>query len=100
MELLNVRAQDGSRKFAALSRRAPWRRVRQHLAAHPGVEPGGFLTDSVTEGWLDFTYGSHRFTVNDQFGEHWFFVDDASAPEEMLRGLVEHCQRLLGERAV
>jgi hypothetical protein len=100
MELLNVRAQDGSRKFAALPRRASWRRLREHLAALPGVELGGFLTDGVTEGWLDFAYRAHRFTVNDQFGEYWFFVDDAGAPEHLLRGLVEYCQRLLGDRTM
>jgi hypothetical protein len=100
MKLLDVRAPDGSRTIAALSRRAPWRRLCQHHAALPGVELGEFLTDGVTEGWLDFTYGGHGFTVNDQFGEYWFFVDDASAPEDLLCGLVEYCQRLLGEPAV
>jgi hypothetical protein len=100
MELLDVRAHDGSRKFAALPRRAPWLRLRQHLAALPGVALGEFLTDHMTEGWLDFTYGAHDFTVNDQFGEYWFFVADAGAPEDLLRGLVEYFERLLGERAV
>jgi hypothetical protein len=73
----------------------PWHRLRKHLKALPGLELTGFLTDRITEGWLDFTYGGHRFTVNDQFGEYWFFVDDPTAREELLRGLVRYCERLL-----
>ena len=95
MELLDLRAHDGSRQFAALPQTASWHRLRQHLKKLPGVQLRGFVTDRVTEGWLDFTYRGHSFTVNDQFGEYWFFVDDPAAPDESLRQLAEYCSQLL-----
>jgi hypothetical protein len=33
-----------------------------------------FLTDGVTEGWIDFTYRGSDFSVNDQFGSYWFLL--------------------------
>jgi hypothetical protein len=92
MELLNLRAHDGSRRFAALPQRVTWRKLRRHLESLPGLKVTGFLTDFVTEGWLDFTYREHKFTVNDQFGEFWFFVEDPAAPEELLNRVAEHCE--------
>ena len=100
MELLNVRAHDGSRQFAAFPQNASWRRLRKHLKALPGLTLGEFLTDSVAEGWLDFTYDGHSFTVNDQFGEYWFFVDDPATPDDVLRRVMEHCESILRARAV
>ena len=97
MELLDVRAHDGSRRFIALPKSVPWRRLRHHLKARTGVELTGFVTDGVTEGWLDFTYGGHRFTANDQLRQYWFFVDDPAAPDELLRDLADYCAQLLGE---
>ena len=100
VDLLDLRAHDGSRQFAALPQSASWRELRRHLKALSGVELTGFLTDFVTEGWLDFTYRGHAFTVNDQYGEFWFFVDDPAAPEELLRRVAEHCNALLQPPAV
>jgi hypothetical protein len=99
MDLLNRRSHDGSRQFAALPATEPWWRLRTHLTALAGVTLAGFLTDRVTEGWLDFTYGGHAFTVNDQFGQYWFFVEDPSAPDSLLRQVALHCEQLLRERA-
>ena len=100
MELLNVRANDGSRQFAALPQTASWRKLRRHLEALAGVRLTDFVTDSVSEGWLDFTYDGQRLTVNDQFGQYWFFVDDPAAPDELLRRVAEHCHSLLHAPAV
>ena len=100
MELLNVQAKDGSRRFAALPQTASWRKLRRHLEALAGVRLTDFLTDSVSEGWLDFTYGGQRFTVNDQFGQYWFFVVDAAAPDDLLQRVAEHCSALLRAPAV
>lgn len=55
----------------------------------------GFATDDVTEAWIDFMYCGHHFSVNDQFGSYWFFVDNPDCPGEVLRGVLEHCGKLL-----
>ena len=49
-----------------------------------------FLCDGVTEAWIDFAYEGHSFTINDQFGAHWFFVPDRACPEALLRVVLEH----------
>ena len=96
MELLNVPANDGSRQFAVLPQTASWGRLRRHLEALAGVRVTDFVTDSVSEGWLDFTYDGQRFTVNDQFGQYWFFVADSAAPDDLLQRVAEYCSALLG----
>ena len=50
----------------------------------------GFITDGVTETWIDFTFGGHRFTINDQMGNYWFFVEDPSCPDEVLMKVAKH----------
>jgi hypothetical protein len=61
----------------------------------PGVTLSDYLTDDVTEMWLDFSFRDQRFTVNNQFGEFWFFAADPACPDDVLRAIVEHCESLL-----
>jgi hypothetical protein len=93
--LLNHETSDGSRQFAALPETKSWSELRQHLSRLAGVQVTDFVTDGVTEAWIDFTYRGHAFTVNNQFGEFWFFVTDPSCADEILKEVVTHCQRLL-----
>jgi hypothetical protein len=95
MQLLNHTAHDGSRQFAELPQTRLWYELRDHLQTLPGAVVTGFLTDAVTEAWIDFTYRGHSFTVNDQFGDYWFFVDDPNCRDEILREIVSHCETLL-----
>jgi hypothetical protein len=62
---------DGSRKF---------------IADLPGAAVTDFITDGVTEAWIDFTLEGEHFTVNNQLGEFWFFVRNPGA---------RHCGQLL-----
>ena len=86
---------DGSRKFAELPQTKLWHDLRDHLQALDGAVITDFLTDGITEAWIDFTYRGHSFTINDQFGYYWFFVDDPTCPDEILALIVSYCERLL-----
>jgi len=67
-ELLNFIANDGSRQFGELPQTVLWYEMRDHIENLVGAEITDFLTDHVTEAWIDFTYCGYRFTVNDQWG--------------------------------
>jgi hypothetical protein len=86
---------NGSRNFATLPQTVLWYDLRDHLQTLGGVEVTEFITDDVTQAWIDFTYHGHTFTINDQLGDFWFFVDDPSCPDEILTEVVKHCERLL-----
>jgi hypothetical protein len=94
--LLNVTMHDGTRQFGELPLRADWYQVRDHVLRLPGATLRDFVCDGVTEAWIDFVYEGHSFTVNDQFGAYWFFVDDPQCPETLLRQVLEHFQQLGG----
>jgi hypothetical protein len=40
----------------------------------------------------------HRFSVNDQSGDCWFFVEDPGCPDAVLEAVLSHCKLLRGER--
>lgn len=65
-------------------------RLRAAIGSLPGAMETGFVTDEVTEAWLDFTYAGHTFGLNNQAGEWWCFVDDPAAPEAVLRAVAVH----------
>lgn len=92
IQLINHTMSDGSRQFAALPESCTWPALRKHLGKLDGVVLGEYLTDGVTEAWIDFTYRGYSFTVNNQFGEYWFFSSDAQCPDELLTEIVRHCR--------
>ena len=94
--LLDVRMNDGSRHFGDLPFSRSRESVRDYVARLDGARLTDFLTDVVTEAWIDFELAGQRFTVNNQFGEYWFFVDDPSCPEPLLRSVLAHFAGLLG----
>jgi hypothetical protein len=94
--LLDFVMNDGSRHFASLPATASWESVRDHAAALAGATITGFLCDGVTEAWIDFTYKGEAFTINDQFGEYWFFSTNPRCPESMLAEVATHWESLLG----
>lgn len=93
--LLNVIMNDGSRHFGALPQTVLWYELHDHIKQLTGATMTGFLTDHVTEAWIDFTYCGHEFSVNDQFGTYWFFVADPLCPDDLLAAVLSHCGRLL-----
>lgn len=91
--LFDLRMADGSRHFASFREcdgvvDAP--RLRAAIGSLSGAIETGFVTDEVTEAWLDFTYAGHTFGLNNQAGEWWCFVDDPAAPEVALCAVAAH----------
>lgn len=89
---------DASRHFLSLPESEPGNLTRDHILKLDGVEVEGYLTDNVTEVWIDFRYKGHSFTINNQFGEYWFFVDDIACPEAVLQIVAEHFTGFLNRR--
>lgn len=96
--LLNSSMHDGSRHFAELPETCSWDEFHTHIAQLPGVTITEYVTDNVTEMWLDFSFRSHAFTVNNQYGDFLLFVGDPACPDDILTGVVEHCEALLSVR--
>ena len=97
-ELLNFIANDGSRQFGEVPQTVLWYELRDHLEKLDGAAITDFITDHVTQAWIDFTYRGYKFSVNDQFGDYWFFVDEPSCPDDILKSILSHSKLLLGER--
>jgi hypothetical protein len=83
--------RDGTRHFGSVPMVLLWGAMRDHLQTLNGVVITGFVTDGVTEGWIDFRYKDFNFSVNDQFGEYWFFVDNPACPDAILLDVLAHC---------
>ena len=94
-QLLNLIMRDGSRHFGDLPQTKLWHEVRDHVGQLHRAVLTQFVADHVTEAWIDFTYKGHAFSINDQFGDYWFFVRDPQCPDETLREVIRHFQRLL-----
>jgi hypothetical protein len=86
---------DGSRQFAELPETYAWEDFRQIIQRLSGATITDYVTDDVTEMWLDFGFRGHAFTVNNQHGEFWFFVRDPVCPDDILTAVVEHCEPFL-----
>lgn len=95
-ELLNIIMKDGSRHFGDLPQSTDWHQLRDHLEHLDGAKITGFITDNITEAWIDLSFRGHRFSVNDQFGQYWFFVDDPKCSDEILEAVLSHCELVLG----
>jgi hypothetical protein len=94
--LYSIIMHDGSRHFGDLPQTVLWHALRDHIEELEGAVVTGFVTDEVTEAWIDFSYRGHEFSVNDQYGEYWFFVQDPECPDEILEAVLSHCKLLLG----
>ena len=84
----DILMHDGSLHFASLPESVPWSVLRDHLDSLADAKVTGFLSDEVTEVWIDFDFPSHSFSVNNQFGEYWFSVTDASCPSATLEQVI------------
>jgi hypothetical protein len=96
-ELLNIIMKDKSRHFGALPQTILWHRLSDHINNLAGAKVTHFITDEITEAWLDFSFCGHRFSVNDQFGEYWFFVDNPKCSDQILEAVLRHCELVLSE---
>jgi hypothetical protein len=99
--IIDMRMHDGSRHFGGLPEtydveRPQWYAVRDHVGRLEGAQLTGFVTDDVTEAWIDFRLQGHAFSLNNQHGEWWFFVSDPACPDTLLEHVLDHFEALLG----
>jgi len=95
MGIYDMRMNNGSRHFTTLPQTVLWYEVRDHVGKLPGAVLTGFICDDITEAWIDFTYMEYKFSINDQFGDYWFFVDEPACPDEILEHVLTHFEGLL-----
>lgn len=96
----DLRMNDGSRHFGDLPEtydphQPEWERLREAVPRLPGATLTGFVTDQVTEAWLDFDYRGFAFSINNQHGQWWFFVQQPECPDEVLGAVLDHFERVL-----
>jgi len=60
----DIRAHDDSREPLVMPETVDWNTLRDHIVALPGVKVSGYLTDHVTEDWMELCFRGHEFTVN------------------------------------
>jgi hypothetical protein len=84
--LMNTIMRDGSRHFLALRETARPDEIRARLEAIYGIRICQFSRGGF-EWWMFFQCMGWRFSVNNPFGEIWFFVDDPICPEDILNCL-------------
>jgi hypothetical protein len=94
-ELLNIIMNDGGRHFGDLPQSILWHQLRNHLEGLKGAKVTNFITDNITEAWIDFSYCGQRFSVNDQFGSYWFFVENPKCSDRILEAVLRHCELVL-----
>jgi hypothetical protein len=91
---------DGTRRFGDLPEthdagHPQWHRLRDHVSQLPGAAVTGFVTDDVAEAWIDFIHRGHAFSINNQAGDWWFFVEDPTCPDAILTQVLDHFEVLL-----
>ena len=94
-DLLEIKMNDGSRHFVDMPEVVFFDDFYDHTEELDGAEITEFLVDGVVEMWLDFEYSGHNFSVNNQMGDYWFFVQDATCPDEILLEIIDHFRKLL-----
>lgn len=102
--LFDHRLNDGSRNFADLPESydpvAPqWHTLRAHVGSLPGAVLTAFVTDDVTEAWIEFSFGGHAFSLNNQQSSWWLIVEDPACSEATLEAVYVHFESLLAPRA-
>ena len=94
-KLFNITMNDGSRHFGDLPESLGWYQLRKHIEHLDGAQVTDFITDNITEVWIDFAYRGHQFSINNQFGEYWFFVENPQCSDEVLQAVLDHCELVL-----
>lgn len=90
MQLLGEKTQGGSRHFLLLSvgKVSPLRMLWRVFTLR-GAYPTAYVP-SLAESWIEFRFRGHQFSINDQFGDYWFFVEDPQCPDAVLEAVAQH----------
>jgi hypothetical protein len=94
-DLLEIKMNDGSRHFVDMPEVVFFDDFYDHTEELDEVEITEFLVDGVVEMWLDFEFRGHKFSVTNQLGDYWFFVEDPDCPDEILLEIIAHYRKLL-----
>ncbi len=97
-DLLEKKMTDGSRHFVDLPEVVFFDDFYDHVKELDGAEITEFITDGTIGMWLDFEFRGHEFSVTNQFGDYWFFVEDSECPDEILLEVIEHFRLLLEQQ--
>lgn len=97
-KLFDFRMHDGSRNFADLPEVIFFDKLREIAKLLEGAAETAFVTDWVTEVWLDFDFRGYKFSINNQNGDYWFFVENPECPDKILLEVVEHFQSFIMKR--
>jgi hypothetical protein len=95
--LFDVRMNDGSRHFGELPEtydveKPQWHRLKAHVEQLPGAKLLSFVTDDVTEAWIVFSFAEHEFSLNNQQGQWWAFVQNVACPDELLLRMLDYLE--------
>jgi hypothetical protein len=93
-KLISETMHDGSRLFVLLPQSKSSLRLLLHIFSLSGAYPTSF-TPSLGETWIDFHYQGDRFTINNQFGDYWFFVANPGCPDAKLQKVADHFAKIL-----
>lgn len=94
-DLLETRMSDGSRHFVDMPEVVFFDELADHVEELEGAEITEFLTNGVVEMWLEFEFSNYKFSVTNQLGDYWFFVQDTDCPDEILLEIIDHFRQLL-----
>ena len=94
-KLLDIKMHDGSRNFTDLPETVFFEVLHEHTKKLDGAKVTRFVSDWITEVWLDFEFRGHKFSVNNQFGDYWFYVENSSCPDKVLLEVCEYFRKLL-----
>jgi hypothetical protein len=95
MKLLQDTMNDGSRNFLLLPTGStpPIRLVFRVLSLW-GAYPTAYIP-SLGESWIDFRYKRQKFSINNQYGDFWFFVESPKCPDSVLLEVANHFEKIL-----
>ena len=93
--LKHATMNDGSRNFIEFPETVFFDQLREYAAELRGAQITGFVSDWVTEVWLDFEFRGQNFSVNNPMVSYWFFVKDTNCPDDILLEVANHFSKLL-----
>lgn len=93
--IFNFTMHDGSLHFLCLPEVVLADQLVERINACGGMKVREFLY-SVAESWIDFEFLDRQFTINTQFGEYRFFVDDPNCSADVLIAVLDRFVEILG----
>lgn len=95
MKALDEKMEDGSLLFAELSSEISWVDLRNHFERIDQLLIMKFVTDGITEAWLDFYYYDQHFTIHCPLDIYLVFAQDYDCPAFMLNDLLAHFRAVM-----